>query len=456
MTPGGAQSGSDGQAQLILLGAIVLGVILVGIALVLNSAIFAENLATRQNSQGASDMESFRESARVGTGEAIAVANRDHAGSSFTTLRDSHYNPSVRALEDQLANSEALGGASIGVATDGSRRGTQLVDGDATTDLTPRGGSPVDWSVAPDSHVRAFEVTVDPSSAAKTSDVTNQLGGGTPVTFVVTLESASGTGHDIAIYEDSDDGVVRVLVSEVGESGYRECDATGGAATVSLTGRPTVDGSYCAALDPVADATGTYDVRFAASDLATGTYRLVVDRADGPLDEQVDRANYGDACSGTTYADTTGDHPHSVPAIYAGTVDLRYRDGQVASESEVRVAPAQAGDALTTPLVRSLTVTDTSDDSGSGPAAFDIDWKVSDPDGDLTEVTVEARNIDDGTTHTDTVSVSGTDATGSFSFSDSDDSGDQYDLTVTVTDGTHSRSRTVRHTADGDDTECSP
>ena len=42
-------TGGADRAQLILVGALALAVTLVGIALVLNSAIFAENLATRSN-----------------------------------------------------------------------------------------------------------------------------------------------------------------------------------------------------------------------------------------------------------------------------------------------------------------------------------------------------------------------------------------------------------------------
>ena len=46
---GDRTTGGADRAQLILVGALALAVTLVGIALVLNSAIFAENLATRSN-----------------------------------------------------------------------------------------------------------------------------------------------------------------------------------------------------------------------------------------------------------------------------------------------------------------------------------------------------------------------------------------------------------------------
>lgn len=446
------------RAQLLIVGAILLGVIFVGIALVINSAIFAENVATRQNDVG-SDIQTFRSVAAAGVGDAIRSTNREGAGDPFTQLRDGSYHPRVEALSGQLANRRSLEGASVDIVPVDSRPGTQIVDNDTSTDLLPRGGAPTNWTMAPTSHIRSFELTVEPDSG---SDLGTALTGGSGDAFVVTLSPTAGSApaHEVAIYAD---GGTRVAVSEVGSSTVRECEADAAAVTVSLTGRPRVDGAYCRALDPVADAPGTYNVTVTNGDRATGTYRLTVDRPDGPttpaavLDEQVDRANYGLACSSSrTYHDTTGEAPYSVPAIYAGTVELYYQGQQSESRTTTRVTPAQAGDGLTTPLVASLAVTDGSNASGNGDAAFDVDWTVEDPDGDLDSVTVEARNRDDDTITSNTTDLSGAggNASGSASFTDAGDDGDEYALTVTVTDGTDSRSRTVHHLADGDETGC--
>jgi hypothetical protein len=446
------------RGQLLLVGAILLGTIFVGLALVVNSAIFAENLATREGDSVGSDSQSFRSAAVAGVADTMESTNRDGAGESFVTLRDGRYQPRVRGLADQFASSRSLDGTAVDLSAAGSRPGTQLVDDDAST-ITPRGDTPADWTMATGAHVRAFELTAEPTTSITTSDVTDQLTGGSGDAFVVRLAAAGGPTHEVAVYEDGDVGstAVRVAVSEVGSSTVRECDAEGSAAPVSLAGRPTVDGSYCDPLASVAGTTGTYDVTVDNGDVATGTYRLVVDRTDGPtaaersLDEQVDRANYGAACSGTTYADDPSTHPHSVPAIYAGTVDLRYRTDRVDSETTVRVASNQAGDGLVTPTVASLAV---ADGSGSDDASFTVDWTVEDPNGDLDEVTVTATNVPDGDSWTDTTSVSGASADDSVSVTDTDDAGDEYEITVTASDGTNDRSRTVAHVADGDDSGC--
>lgn len=442
------------RGQLVLLGGIVLAMIFVGIALVLNGSIFAENLATRQSDGASSDIQAFQSSVDDAVAGAIDSANQDGAGEAFTTLRDDRYRPRVDRLAGELANRRSLDGVAIGLTTAGSRPGTQLVDDDASGDLTPRDATatPGDWTMVAASHLRAFEVTAEPTASNTPSEVATQLTGGSGDAFEVTLTPTTGAAHEVAVYEDG--GTVRVAVSEVGSGVVRECIADGGAATVALTGRPTVDGTYCTALDPVAEADGTYEVRVTNGDLALGTYRLVVDRTDGPsageasLDEQVDRANYDEACSGTTYTDTVGDDPYSVPAVYAGTVDLRYRSQQAESETTLRIAPEQAGDTLSTPLVASLEVTDSS--ATDGDASFTVDWTVEDPNGDLDAVTLELIHGGTVVDTADDTTVGGESDTGSLSVTDSEGGGDTYDLAVTVTDGTTDRTRTVTHAADGD------
>ena len=441
-----------GRAQLLVIGAILLAVILIGLALVLNSAIFAENLATRQSDASASDIRSFRSAAVAGTGAAIESSNRAAAGAPFAQLRDDEYRPRVRNVSSRLASRRSQSGASVGMTVVDSRAGTQLID-DAGGDLRPHDGGPTDWTMAPDSHVRAFELTVTPDAGTTLGDL---LTGGTGDAFVVTLDPATAPAHEVAVYED---GGARVAVSEVGSDTVEECDVSGGTVNLSLTGRPTADGAYCDALAPVGTATGTYDVTVTNGDLATGTYRLVADRTDGPapheaaLDEQADRVNYGTACASDTYADDTADSPYSMPAIYAGTVELRYEDAQAASRTTSRVVPSQAGDGLTTPVVASLDVTD---DSADGDASLTVDWTVEDPNGDLDSVTVDVVDRNGNDSRTETTDIAGASDSGSLEFTDGEGAGDTYDVTVTVSDGTNERSRTVRHAADGDESGCPP
>ncbi|TSD09823.1 hypothetical protein DP107_14315 [Haloglomus irregulare] len=443
-----------GRAQLLVVGAILLAVVLVGLALVLNSAIFAENLATRQSDASASDVRAFRSAAVAGTGAAIESSNRAAAGAPFAQLRDDEYQPRVETLSSRLASRRAQSGTLVGVTTTDSRAGTQLVDDDASGDLRPHDGGVTNWTMAPGAHVRAFDLTVTPDPGTTLGDL---LTGGSGDAFVVTLDPATAPAHEVAVYED---GGVRVAVSEVGSDTVEECDVSGGTVNLSLTGRPTADGAYCDALERVATTTGTYDVTVTNGDLATGTYRLVVDRTDGPtaaeaaLDEQVDRLNYGTACeSSDTYANDTADSPHSVPAIYAGTVELRYQDAQATSRTTSRVVPSQAGDGLTTPVVTSLSV---ADDSAGDEASLTVDWAVEDPNGDLDSVTVDVTDRNDSDGRAETTGVADGSGSGSLNFTDGGDFGDGYEVTVTVSDGTDERSRTVRHTADGDDAGCPP
>lgn len=105
-----------------------------------------------------------------------------------------------------------------------------------------------------------------------------------------------------------------------------------------------------------------------------------------------------------------------------------------------------------TPTVAALTV---HDNSGSDDASFTVEWTVEDPNGDLSEVTVTAAKVSGDTSRTNTTSVSGAGADGSFSFTDTGDAGDEYEITVTVSDGANERSRTVANVAGSDDSGCS-
>jgi hypothetical protein len=437
------------RAQLLLLGAILLALIFAGLALVVNSAIFAENLATRQSDTASRDISQFRNGAISSVADAIGSSNQAGAGDSFTTLRDGRYQPRVNALAERLASRGSLDGAALSLSTAGSHPGTQIVDDDPATDIVPRSGSSTDWTMVRSAHIRAFEAEIDPDDGTA---LNNLLTDGDGDALILQFTPATGAAYEVVVYHDSR---ARVAVSEVGSDVVRECDTAGPTANLSLTGRPTVDGAYCGALATVAGS-GVHEVNVTDGGRATGTYRLVVDRtnggaADESLDEQVDRLNYDANCSpaGMTYFNATTDSPHSVPAIYAGTIDLRYRSQRASSTTTVRVAPAQAGDRLDTPLVTSLDVTDS---SGSTDASFTVDWTTADPNSDPTDVTVTATNLDDG--DTTTVAGPGAAGTGSAGFTEADDSGDTYDITVTVTDGTNQRSRTVTHVANGDSTEC--
>jgi hypothetical protein len=66
---------SHSRGQLILLTAFALGAIFLGLALIANSAIFTENLATRNENVESTDALEYRYSVTQATGEIVAFAN---------------------------------------------------------------------------------------------------------------------------------------------------------------------------------------------------------------------------------------------------------------------------------------------------------------------------------------------------------------------------------------------
>jgi hypothetical protein len=68
---------SHDRGQLILLGGLTLAVLLVGLAVILNAAIYSENLASRGDAIGADDALVFRDETETAVSGLIAGVNAD-------------------------------------------------------------------------------------------------------------------------------------------------------------------------------------------------------------------------------------------------------------------------------------------------------------------------------------------------------------------------------------------
>lgn len=137
-----------------------------------------------------------------------------------------------------------------------------------------------------------------------------------------------------------------------------------------------------------------------------------------------------DAYNGTT--DGAGQNGRTFTASANGTTALFAESGGSSDRLVVEVINVGIGE--NSPVVDSLTVTDRSN-FGRG-ARFDADWTVSDPDGDLSQVTVRLVGAITGTTYdTVTTGVSGGTASDTTTLnSGGAPCGFNYDIVVEVTD----------------------
>lgn len=150
---------------------------------------------------------------------------------------------------------------------------------------------------------------------------------------------------------------------------------------------------------------------------------------DGNRVEEEDSATEdvgGDSASGTTRLVATGDdgsgNTYEVEAVVSDSNDNT--DSAITTVTET-----EDTDDGTAPVIDHFNLTDTSNRRW---ARVEVDWTVSDEDGDLAEVTSEAVFANDGTDN-ETSSISGDSASGTHELRERDGHG-EVDVTLTVID----------------------
>lgn len=437
--------GGDGRrGQLILLTGIVLAAVLVGLALLVNSTIFTANQATRGQGGAAQGPGQVAGEVAESVGDGVDGVNDRYAGESYATLYGTRLAAVVGKLESASAQAGAVSGSTVSVTTvprgTGGYAGTRIADEDGGSFRDRQGAT--DWTVA-DGHLRAFRLRVD--RGALTDGTTGD-------TFAVEV-TAPDTVYELEFYRDGDDVVVAVTDASTGATGT--CRLTGAAATVDVTAAQ-LGSQRCAALSPVTDATGVYEVAFENADSVTGTYALTVDRATDPLRERTNRLNGRRFCATSddtapagSFFDHGAGHPYAAPAIYSASVDIEYA-GDNAYETRRQVTPGLAGDATTTPKVAALSV-----DNTPGPATeFEVAWTARDPDSKLSAVALVATDTSTGNSVTKDRTNIGTNEAADTVTIDVGDGG-EVSLTLFVEDDDgNTRAVTQKHIADDDDTGC--
>ncbi|WP_224269568.1 DUF7261 family protein [Haloprofundus salinisoli] len=296
------------RAQLFLVGALSLAVVFVALSLILNSAIYTENLATRStDAAGGAAVLDTRADVEAGVAGLIEYENRNRASVDPTAVENG-----VAELNSQVGNYSVRNGRAVRVSyvsrTDGTAA-EQSTEGNFFAD----GTTTADWSVATNvDGLRAFEQRVQIGSLATESGdpfATEFVGG--------------GDTHRVRLLRVGDDDLrveVTTLSGEVEET--ERCALYDGASvdesvTVDLTSA-TVGGEPCPALE-FFDESAIYDVSYENGDAVSGTYRFVVDE-------------------GSVQA-----VPNSKEVVYAVTVDLAYYSSNLDYETTLRVAPGEAG-----------------------------------------------------------------------------------------------------------------
>lgn len=374
MVPVFESKGGRDRGQIIVIGALFIAVLLVGMALVVNSAVYTENLGTREvthSSEPLSDhpvtatrIERAMQSANFhsdtdGYDERHAVMRENTTGWEAT-------------MQGERATDGSLYAAEIVETGNGTRvsqdvRGEFMPAKNSILDpLDPLGlGDKKNWVIANGSRVRGFEMNVtrdelaarSPTLVGVLTAVADATLTGSAV-FWTESDVQDGDGDFWRLYLLEDGSNVTAFVVEFdGGTGSieAECSARGERVDVLVSEGKLVgeDGPVPCPATRNLSGTEPRDLHYAGGDEVQGTYQFVVDKRETPFREDLED-RYGsllDAVVGALLSDIDDDdvyyetpsdgHPYTTTAVWNATVELTYTDDRVRYGRNVTV-PAES------------------------------------------------------------------------------------------------------------------
>lgn len=375
MEPSGGERG-----QLIVVAALLIAVLFVGLALVLNGAIYAENLASRGDSSTAEAIATERLT-EDRLGQMVDAANHELEETASYEDRRSHVRENASAWDQLVGDREANRGnayvAEVEAMTNGTRVNQSTPDNFDPADPDLLGADPLDlgeetdWKIASDSEVRAFEMTVqrdslkqaDPDLYSTIENLLDTVLTGSDV-FWTQFEDGDST-YRTYLLNDSDNASVAAVVTEyhgIDEDGNKieellgVCSAEAPDPSDNVTVRITeaelegADGvTDCPSMETVDD--GRQDLYYAGTDNVYGTYSFIADRPedefraalkddyDPLINETLDTLLGGFSEDDIYYDDPANGDPYTTTALYDVTVRTTYRDGRVTFTRNVSYPP---------------------------------------------------------------------------------------------------------------------
>ena len=319
----------DDRGQLIVIIALVLGMTFVILALVLNAAIFTENLATREtvNSEGATEYASSIEPAVESDYERTnenATRKAVHAATTF--------NDSLDVWADEQADRAAREGA-IFTANWTTHVGWRLEQSTDDSFAPADNRTATNWRLASDArNVSTFELNVTRADLFDGND-----------TDAFHLNISNGT-TDWKLYVHQDSATGDVIVSEGDPSSpSAQCTRTTDRAVIDVrngtfNGTDGTDNGTCSALEVPSSMDGRLDIRYenvrnsSDGEQVNGTYTVVVNGSDAVPKTGGEPTKFN----------RSGEAPPTATAVvYAVEYDTYYEEEDIVHDHEGRYAPRE-------------------------------------------------------------------------------------------------------------------
>jgi hypothetical protein len=312
------------RGQIILIAAFVLAITFIAIALVVNSAIFTENLATRSDGNDGGNALQTRYEIEQNVGDIIEYVNR-HNHTSHSALATSATESVVNlSVQSGIQNAQRSRVVSVDVISGSAVNGTRLVQNNRTREFLNASDIPADiddWHLAEDvEQIRAAQFNVTEVEANSESDAFR---------FIVNDSSDS---WEMAVYDPPAPYTIAVTR---GDGTQATCTASSLPFTIDVTGG-AVSGDPCHALSYTNETrmivgdgvSNPYTVRYENGDEIEGNYSMVVG------DDAVVKQDNFDGNTSLDYTDAT----------YSLTVSYSYESSNTVYNTTVTVAPGEPDD----------------------------------------------------------------------------------------------------------------
>jgi hypothetical protein len=292
--------------------AFALAVAFVALSVVINGAIFTQNLATRGDTAGGGDALQQRQQAEQMVGDLLEQENTDGSPAA------QDLEEAIRELSNASGYQQSVAGRAVDYTGVSTSDGTRVFQ-DSPGNFTNTTGAS-NWTVAESvGDTRRFDIVVTDTGELEDP-------GDDP--FAVTLtDPSSGDTWRMVLSEDSDITLTTTYVDGP-DSFTRSCTASDSLTDVTIN---VTEGSFagepCEALQFARNVSGgtgglgTYDVHFNNTENVEGTYSLTVNTTVG-----------------------TDDAPNDKSILYSATVEYTYRTANLVYETDIRVAPGEPDD----------------------------------------------------------------------------------------------------------------
>lgn len=394
------------RGQILVVTAMLLAVLFVGLALVLNGGIYAENLASRETTGDTKDVQKHRASLDEDLRETADRTNANVATTNATELQEQLDTAFSNHTDPQITQ-RANNGQALGIRLKEAQNGTRLRQTNGSRNFTAKDGT-TDWNLTdgvPDGgqfvmNIReesVYEATLDTTMAAMADSAfgiefhLQSYGGSGDGIWRIYLFRGSATNSVYAVVETPEQTFEASDLDDRTEPNHiingwlnQSCSLRSQTITLRLS-ESTFGGTHCGEFG-FYDDIDAHNVRF------INTKTGGTDRAKGTYSIMLKESNHNGSAFYSVANRSPTNQPFHQSAIFAFNYSYVYRTGGTVYESPNRTVRPEHGDPggilWNHPRIDRFDVTYlTPGDSANN--SYRIDWRVSDPNGELDELEVE-------------------------------------------------------------------